>query len=277
MCAKENEKSSALWTRECERLRPEKEACSTLWPSKRKCLRAKEESAARNPSNPGNTSNPGNPSNTSGEINSNRMQSAREHAKSIVEVMAAYARQGSNLCLAARAGARSFQEWIHYPANDAVDAVHQTEFYYHTHAKAELADDEHGHFHIFSRPQNNTCFHHLIAISLNPLGRPTRLFLTNQWVTGEVWLSDREITPLIDRFNCHISGRLAPVSRWISSMVGLFAEDICLLHQQRVQWLDQGALNADERVLRLQSQDHHIVAQAPIDLERSVARALFPA
>ncbi len=268
-----------MWPRKCERLRPEEEACD-MWSSKRKCLRTQEKSHA------GHTRitcharvirHTGHTRITCRKINLKQMQSAREHAKDIVEVMAAYARQGSNLCLAARAGARSFQEWAHYPTNDAVDTVHQTEFYYHAHAKAERANNEHGHFHIFSRPKNSTRFHHLVAISLNPLGRPTRLFLTNQWVTGEVWLSDKKIAPLIDRFNCHISGRLAPVSRWISGMVGLYAEDIFLLHQQRMQWLDQGALNAKERAMRLQSQAHHVVAQCPINLERSVARALFEA
>jgi hypothetical protein len=201
-------------------------------------------------------------------------RSAREHAETIVTVMAAYARQGSNLCLAAQAGARGFHEWAHYPANDAVDAAHHTEFYYHSHAASERAENEHGHFHVFSRPANGTMFHHLVGISLTPLGRPTRLFLTNQWVTAETWLAPHAIAPFIDQFTCHVSGRLAPVSRWISSMVGLYAPDIHELHQQRQRWLDHSTTSQAERDARLQSTNHHVIAEQAIDLEHAVANAL---
>ena len=98
-------------------------------------------------------------------------------------VMQRLAHQRSNLSIAALCGARQFIQWQHYPARDAVDATHHSEFYYHAHNGAQHSHDEHGHFHVFTRPGGRQRFHHLIGVSMNPKGLPTRLFLTNQWVT----------------------------------------------------------------------------------------------
>jgi hypothetical protein len=180
-------------------------------------------------------------------------------AQKIVRVMSQLAARGSSLCVASLAGAASFEEWRHYPSNDAVDAVNGTEFYYHAHSAKERLPDEHGHFHVFARPRSGKNFHHLVAISLNPMGMPTRLFLTNQWVTGESWISAQRIAPLVTRFDCQLSGRLAPVAAWITAMVEVYRREILNLHAQREAWA-QPALSGDQRF--------HVIAQRKINLPK---------
>jgi len=192
--------------------------------------------------------------------------SAAASAQTIVRVMSQLAARQSSLCVAALAGARSFQEWRHYPEYDARDRDHRTEFYYHAHAASERLADEHGHFHVFARTNGGRRFHHLVGISLNPLGLPTRLFLTNQWVTGESWVDAARIVPLLHRFDCRLSGRLAPVAAWITAMTRVYQKEIAALHEQREHWANREIRSVDERQARLSDTRYSVVAQKKINL-----------
>jgi hypothetical protein len=208
------------------------------------------------------------------------VMSAAASAHEIVRVMSQLAARGSSLCVASLAGAAAFKEWRHYPANDAVDAVHGTEFYYHAHSANERLPDEHGHFHVFVRPRSAKNFHHIVAISLNAVGLPTRLFLTNQWVTGESWVSAQRMTPLVTGFECRLSGRLSPVASWITAMVRVYREEILSLHEQREAWsLGSSAAGVSDTVKHtkgaramkrglLSDQRFHVIAEQNINLPK---------
>lgn len=192
--------------------------------------------------------------------------SAAASAQTIVRVMSQLAARQSSLCVAALAGAQRFEEWCHYPEHDARDRAHRTEFYYHAHAAKERLADEHGHFHVFARPHAAKRFHHLVGISLNPLGLPTRLFLTNQWVTGESWVDATRIAPLLDGFDCQVSGRLAPVAAWITAMMRVYQQEITALHEQRDHWASRNIQSASERHVRLSDTRYCVIAQKRINL-----------
>lgn len=197
---------------------------------------------------------------------------AETHARAITRVMSSYAERGTNLSVAALAGCEQFVEWRHYPSHDAVDAGHGTEFYYHAHAKSDRIANEHGHFHVFVRTQAGRRFHHLIGISMNPLGVPIRLFLTNQWVTGESWIEAQKILPHLSRFECSVRGRLAPVSRWITGVVHLYADEIAGLHRGRDRWFAKRSRCGDRRQ-QLLDRAHHVVSQKKIDFFRRLSEA----
>lgn len=197
----------------------------------------------------------------------------QQHARDIVAVMSALASRQSSLCFAALAGARHFEQQRHYPADDAVDAVHGTEFYYHAHAQGLKAFAEHGHFHVFVRSRPGKNFHHLVGISLDDYGMPVRFFLTNQWVTGENWADGQKLEPMIRSFACKVRGRLAPVARWLTAMVHLYQPQILRLHQQRDQWFAGRLRAVGDRDEVLQSRRHQIVAQCRIQLPQRLALA----
>jgi len=147
-------------------------------------------------------------------------------ARTALEVPLRYAQAGSSLAWAALAGARRFDELAHHPRNDVVDARHRTRFYYHAHDAHRWNQAEHGHFHLFVDGDAPGDFMHLAALSLDARGQPQRWFSTNGWVTGERWRpADTAIAALKD-FRVSTPGRLAPVARWLTAMVGLFATDL---------------------------------------------------
>lgn len=194
----------------------------------------------------------------------------------IAGILSRYAHQNTNLAYAAAAGSKTFQEWVHYPANDAYDRRHNTMFYYHAHSRAEREPDEHGHFHVFATSQKGLAFHHLLAISLNPQGVATRLFLTNRWVTDETWLPYQEVIPLIAGFRCSISGRLGPVAQFITQIMSLYRSEIDELHQKRDAWFKKHSKPSRKSAMFLEDKTHNVIAQRRIDLLKALSETEQP-
>ncbi|MDM7456131.1 MAG: hypothetical protein P3W97_002405 [Tepidimonas sp.] len=155
-----------------------------------------------------------------------------------LRVPLAYAQRGLSLAQAALAGAHHFEEWRHYPARDVVDTAHGTRYYYHAHGGAQRwgadAPPEHGHFHLFwDGPEPGTHVH-LAALALDARGQPLRWFTTNRWVTAGRWTSAAELAPRLPAFRLAVrGGRLAPLARWLTAMVQLFADELALLLRAR--------------------------------------------
>lgn len=160
-----------------------------------------------------------------------------EVAQQVLQVHAFYAARGIGLATAALAGSGEFLRWHHYPKNDATDAMNQTRFFYHAHDQDDASVQEHGHFHVFAKQSKADAqeYAHLVGISLNAKGEPTRLFTTNQWVTGEVMQSAHVLEQQMNNFDLHIHGRLAPIARWLTAMVQFYRDTVVdLLHQRDV-------------------------------------------
>lgn len=141
-----------------------------------------------------------------------------------------YAQAGSSLAHAALAGARDFEILRHYPRSDVVDRRAGTRFYYHAH---RLDEPEHGHFHLFADGKAPGEHLHLVALALDVRGQPLRWFTTNRWVTAGRWAPAPEVWRHLKSFDIRCGGRLAPVARWLTAMVVLFADDLQNLLQAR--------------------------------------------
>ncbi|WP_035692012.1 DUF6969 family protein [Azospirillum halopraeferens] len=141
-------------------------------------------------------------------------------------------------------------EWRHYPPGDVYDAEYHAQYYYHCHPEGERPAGEHGHFHTFLRPLgmpdgvrpadvpdpepvqgDNDALSHLVAIAMDTLGRPVRLFTTNRWVTGETWYAAGDVVRMLDRFVIDHARPSWPANRWITGIMRLFRPQIvALLH-----------------------------------------------
>lgn len=138
----------------------------------------------------------------------------------------------------------TFYEWNHYPDGDVYDPVSHSQYYYHAHPQEERSG-EHGHFHTFLRPKGmpgtikpapvddyeapkdpDDALSHLVAISMNPAGLPIKLFVTNRWVTGEVWYIAQDVCRMLDYFAIDHTQPSWPVNMWVSAMVQLFDPQI---------------------------------------------------
>ena len=194
-------------------------------------------------------------------------------AQELASIQMKYAESGRTLSEAALCGAKAFVEWQHYPANDLVDEVSGYEFYYHAHSADEMPNGEHGHFHVIKR--NAKGFHHLIGIALNQKGLPTRLFTTNQWVTGEEMADSTMVVKSIQGFEMVTKGRMALVTKWIGALIQLFAKEIEGLILERDQKIARLLAQQGNRELVLNSKEHHVLTECKIDLMERISDHLL--
>jgi hypothetical protein len=195
-------------------------------------------------------------------------------AQEIASIQTRYAKKGVTLSEVALCGAKEFIEWNHYPANDLVDEVSGYEFYYHAHSADEMVDDEHGHFHLFNRCGHD--FHHLIGIALNQQGLPVRLFTTNQWVTGEKFVSAQSVIAQLRNFDMPIKGRMGSIARWISALTKLYFIDMEKLILNRDQKISELKIEFGDLESALDSKSHHVLTESKIDLLDQLSQHLLP-
>jgi hypothetical protein len=185
-------------------------------------------------------------------------------AYELANIQMRYAESGRTLNEAALCGAKDFIEWQHYPNNDLVDEVSGYAFYYHAHSADEMPNGEHGHFHVIKHDAKS--FQHLIGIALNQTGLPTRLFTTNQWVTGEAMADSAMAIKSIQGFEMVKRGRMALVSKWVSALIRLFSAEIERLILERDQQIAQLVAEMGSRDVVLNSRKHHVLTECKIDL-----------
>ncbi|MBS0576864.1 MAG: hypothetical protein JSS45_10675 [Proteobacteria bacterium] len=129
----------------------------------------------------------------------------------MLAVYAGLAERGEHLLDGLLRG-ESPKQWMHYPAEDAIDAQSGFQWFYHSHAPGDRAgSEEHGHFHVFARrslwsrrlrstseksfaamtghPGQRVQTRHLFGIGMSAKGVPVQLFTVNSWVTGDLMLS----------------------------------------------------------------------------------------
>jgi hypothetical protein len=141
----------------------------------------------------------------------------------------------------------------HYPKGDRIDKSTGGQYFYHCH-RENYESTEHGHFHCFLRYDNipkrtkptpladweknlDNPMTHLIAISMDQLGQPIRLFTVNRWVTDETWYDAKHVMRFINRFKMTLSDNLhwQILDKWVEGILHLFAPQIVWLHQKRDQ------------------------------------------
>lgn len=154
-----------------------------------------------------------------------------------------------------------FTCWQHYPRNDAVDVSGRWQFYLHAHDPAEADSarhpNEHGHIHLFRRDAQGR-LSHLTGLSLDARGVPLTWFATNQWVTGERWMTAGSLTRGLADLELRLRGPLAGAALWLADMVRLYVEPL------------RAMLQARDEAVRQYGVQHHMTPQA-VRADRRVA------
>jgi hypothetical protein len=189
-------------------------------------------------------------------------------AESVLVIHEALANDGLTLLgeLFREYGDKPIVAWDHYPPDDSRDPNSGAMFYYHAHDPQEWDRDEHGHFHLFVRPQAEADFSHVAAISMTPQGLPTALFATNGWVTDETMLPAEKVTQMVDeRWDIARARPSWLVVQWINSIVKLMHPVTAELLRQRDQLLGwTNTSGPSEKIL--QDRDRHVLSEVPLDL-----------
>lgn len=143
------------------------------------------------------------------------------------------------------------ERFTHYPLNDRIDSSTGGQYFYHCH-REDLDTSEHGHFHCFLRYKRipkyikptplkdwnlyiDNPYTHLIAIGMNQVGMPIRLFTVNRWVTSEIWYDAPHVSRFLKRFKMTLTNDpyWQILDQWIEGMLHLFSPQIIWLHQER--------------------------------------------
>ena len=206
-----------------------------------------------------------------------RKEQMLEAAEDVLRSIQAYSRRGTSVLADVLGKHTQFEEWAHYPQNDAVDANTRYRFYYHAHAASERMRGEHGHFHVFGpapisrRPSNaiakpGSDYTHIVGISVDERGFPIRLFTTNRWVTAEQWLPAASVIRSMHRLDL---GRTRPLraARWVQGVVRLFPVQIAAIIRHRDDRIARKACHTDlERLF--EDRRSHILSQCRVDLAK---------
>lgn len=181
----------------------------------------------------------------------------------------------------------TFFEWNHYPDGDVYDHESHSQFYYHAHPTEERPG-EHGHFHTFVRPKGmptdikpaavahyeapedpDDALSHLVAVSMDAKGFPTKLFTTNRWVTGEVWYTAEDVCRLLPYFAIDHSQPSWPVNIWITGIIALFRPQIRALVVARDKVVDDWvASHPRENVFEDRSLE--VTSELTVDVDRQI-------
>jgi hypothetical protein len=160
-------------------------------------------------------------------------------------------RKGENILHYTLKKNKQHQHMSHYPQGDRIDRTSGAQYFYHCH-REDFETTEHGHFHCFLRYKRipkkikptpladwdryiDNPMTHLVAIGMNQMGLPIRLFTVNRWVTSEIWYDAVHVPRFIKRFKMehdedpywHI------LDKWVEGMLHLFAPQITWLHHER--------------------------------------------
>jgi len=163
-----------------------------------------------------------------GELTLTRYRSMTRAVLALVDQTCAWAERGESVLHQLMAG-RQPAPWKHYPDGDARDPEAGYRWYYHCHDQPDR-HGEHGHFHLFAEKpmgyQRRPLLTHLIAIGIDDLGQPVRLFTVNRWVTDEAWRDADRVLRLLARFRMDGAGSQLEISLWLKALTVLFQAQI---------------------------------------------------
>ncbi|WP_131794614.1 DUF6969 family protein [Fluoribacter gormanii] len=174
------------------------------------------------------------------------------YAKQILEAQQLMtAKKGKSILHYTLQRKRRFERMSHYPHGDRIDHKTGAQYFYHCH-RENYESTEHGHFHCFLRYKHipksikpapladwdkyiDNPMTHLIAIGMNQLGQPIRLFTVNRWVTSEIWYNSEYSARLLKHYKMTLSDDpyWQVLDRWVEGILHLFKPQILWLHQER--------------------------------------------
>lgn len=168
-----------------------------------------------------------------------------------------------------------FYAMRHYPKGDRIDYEHGGQYLYHCH-RENVETEEHGHFHCFIRKVGlpgdvapaelpdkdkymDCMMTHLVAISVNRVGLPIRLFTVNRWVGHDTWFEAEKMQDFVELYKVRPekdAEKWGVMDGWIEAMMHAFAP--------QVKWL-QTARDAEMARLIAQQPDNYIYEDKSIE------------
>ena len=224
-----------------------------------------------------------------------RLQAMVAAGSEVLKIQQDLAAKRSNLVAELLRGEEDFFEQQHYPSGDVFDPQTGAQYYYHAHRNDGR---EHGHFHIFQRPQflgehfepakyvktgvgrcspkqkigehwprGDKALAHIVGVAMDHYGQPIRLFTVNRWVTDETWFAARDVIAMLERFELRHTWPSSPVNRWLNGLLRLFQPEITDLIRRRDDAVEARG-RANPRGDALEDRSLEVIASIDISVER---------
>ena len=116
-------------------------------------------------------------------------------ASRLMQCMNDMGERHTNSVLLTLAGTKTIKPYQRYPETPYYFGNNHWRAFYHCHPSPENIAGEHGHYHFFTRENQKDEWSHVIAMGMNDVGQPTRLFTTNLWVTDGKWFDAKRLIP----------------------------------------------------------------------------------
>lgn len=171
-------------------------------------------------------------------------------------------------------GDAAFEEARHYPAGDVRDPTSGAQLYFHAHLNDEL-----GHFHTHVRiagatPEADELVH-LVGVSVDACGLPTRLFAPNCWATDDRWRPADELRALLDRFTFEAAPQGFVACRALPALLRLFRPQIEALLDARDAAVARDASVLDDRATRLLAATEVSIDAQIAEVQRAIATSAY--
>jgi hypothetical protein len=137
---------------------------------------------------------------------------------------------------------------------------------------------EHGHFHIFARPDpSKDAWSHITGLAMDGMGQPIRLFTVNKWVSSGEWLAAADLVRALPcpALQLEAEDETELTRRWLTAMLRLHADNIEALLTERDAILDKEAGGRDLEDI-LNDRDLYVLSLSLVDLAAKLETALSP-
>lgn len=205
-----------------------------------------------------------------------RQGRARAAADTLIDCLRTFVEAGHVPLAAVVGGNTDPRIWEQYQP-DAAAAMDGTpghlHYYYHSHATPGASPAEHGHFHLFAQlgadEEGVPRYSHLVAIGVDAIGMPRRLFTTNRWVTNENWLPAERSIALAEHIVDTPANEEDAVERWLRAQLGVFAPQIAALLRHRDDRM-AARMSSGHRPGLLEDRRMHVISQCQVSVERQL-------
>lgn len=195
----------------------------------------------------------------------------RAAAEQLLATLHGFSEQRSNPVLSVIGEARQLVAERKYPDPALVFGAGDWRAYYHFHDTEQA--NEHGHFHVFTRAGEDAVeWAHVAALGMDAQGQPLRWFAVNAWVSRDAWLPSGSLADALIELGAAADDEL--LAAWLASMLGLYADELAALWQQRDEAVARAA-NGRALAEVLQDRALYELGARPIDLQSRLESVLL--
>lgn len=209
------------------------------------------------------------------------------YAAQILEAQQLMTIKGKNILHYSLNKKHRYEKMSHYPKGDRIDHTTGAQYFYHCH-RENFESTEHGHFHCFLRYQHipksikpiplddwdryiDNPMTHIVAIGMNQLGQPIRLFMVNRWVASDIWYPAESASRFLKRYKMTLTDDpyWQVLDKWVEGILHLFTPQIIWLHRERDRkiLLHQENNSAENPYLNYELEE---LAEISIDLKQQI-------